>query len=612
MEGKKMKKGIIFLVGFLLFLFLSPDISYAAESDEKDSRVYFKREKDHWVKVIKSDEGIQILGRVENLDPEAAREKYGPIAGQQLLNSFQPYVAYSVGSWPEAVAIGDVNGDDLNDVVMTTSFYFDPDNDYKLFVFLQNSSGELEVPPVKYDAGDGDSVDIGDLNNDGRNDVVVTNSTSIGVFLQNDTGTLDPMTLYSTTNDALKVRIGDFNNDMLADVASIAWGNQTNGYEVNVFLQNTGGTLNTPDIYTVIHGGYDDLDVGDINNDGLTDIIVMSGQGYAADNIGVLYQNAGGTFGSAVYYDLGGNELTKGVAVGDVNGDDLRDVAVTYGGNRPDSYIGVFPQNVTGTLNSPISYSSYDIPEPVVIGDVNVDQRQDVIVAHGGWNAMGVYLQESDGSFQAEELYDIPYASHYNPHGLAVGDINNDTENDVVIADYNNGLVWLRGVYVQEYSLTIAAGAGGTTNPAPGTYTYDVGTDVSITAVPNSGYEFSGWSGDASGTTNPITITMNSDKSIEANFSVAQHMLTIYVLTGGTTSPAPGSSTHDYGTQVQVTATAMEMEARRRTFVSWQQQPMVLHCILIWIFSGISGTNTLCPISLVVCWSIFITSIHHL
>lgn len=49
---------------------------------------------------------------------------------------FEPYSAISTGSWPEAVAIGDVNGDGLNDVVMVTSSYFNPDSDYKLFVFL--------------------------------------------------------------------------------------------------------------------------------------------------------------------------------------------------------------------------------------------------------------------------------------------------------------------------------------------------------------------------------------------------------------------------------------------------------------------------------------------
>lgn len=68
------------------------------------------------------------------------------------------------------------------------------------------------------------------------------------------------------------------------------------------------------------------------------------------------------------------------------------------------------------------------------------------------------------------------------------------------------------------YTLSISTGTGGTTDPEPGTYTYDPGTEVTITAIPDSGYEFSAWSGDASGTDNPITITMDSDMSITANF----------------------------------------------------------------------------------------------
>ena len=69
-----------------------------------------------------------------------------------------------------------------------------------------------------------------------------------------------------------------------------------------------------------------------------------------------------------------------------------------------------------------------------------------------------------------------------------------------------------------EYTLTISATTGGTTDPVSGTYTYDSGTEVSVQATANSGYNFTGWSGDASGTTNPITITMDSDKSVTANF----------------------------------------------------------------------------------------------
>src|ERR1043166_8181613 len=90
---------------------------------------------------------------------------------------FQPYVAYPVGSWPEAVAIGDVTGDGRNDVVMVTSYYFDPDNDYHVFVFAQTPAGGLAAPVSYATSGtytnDPTSVDIGDITGDGKNDVVV-------------------------------------------------------------------------------------------------------------------------------------------------------------------------------------------------------------------------------------------------------------------------------------------------------------------------------------------------------------------------------------------------------------------------------------------------------
>jgi uncharacterized repeat protein (TIGR02543 family) len=109
--------------------------------------------------------------------------------------------------------------------------------------------------------------------------------------------------------------------------------------------------------------------------------------------------------------------------------------------------------------------------------------------------------------------------------------------------------------FIRQYTLTIAAGTGGTTDPVPGSYTHDTGTQVTVKATANSGYRFSGWSGAVTGTTNPITITMDGNKSVTANF-IRQYTLTIAAGTGGTTNPAPGSYTHDSGTQVTVKATA--------------------------------------------------------
>ena len=92
---------------------------------------------------------------------------------------------------------------------------------------------------------------------------------------------------------------------------------------------------------------------------------------------------------------------------------------------------------------SPATYASYDGPEAVEVADVNGDGKADVVVVHAAWNALGVYLQTA-GTLGSEMLEPIPYASYYNRHGLAIGDINSDGKPDVVIADYNNGLVILR------------------------------------------------------------------------------------------------------------------------------------------------------------------------
>jgi hypothetical protein len=71
-------------------------------------------------------------------------------------------------------------------------------------------------------------------------------------------------------------------------------------------------------------------------------------------------------------------------------------------------------------------------------------------------------------------------------------------------------------------TLTFSADREGTTDPEPGTYTYDTGTEVTLKAKPNpnSEYVFGGWIGNVSTSTNPITITMDGDKSITARFHI--------------------------------------------------------------------------------------------
>jgi len=114
------------------------------------------------------------------------------------------------------------------------------------------------------------------------------------------------------------------------------------------------------------------------------------------------------------------------------------------------------------------------------------------------------------------------------------------------------------------YTLTIQAGTGGTTNPTPGTYTYDQGTQVQVTAIPDAIYEFVNWSGSISSTQNPVTVTMESDKTVKANFRL-KPKLTIQSSQYGTTNPSPGDYYYATGAQVQVSA----IPDTYSIFISW-------------------------------------------
>jgi len=72
------------------------------------------------------------------------------------------------------------------------------------------------------------------------------------------------------------------------------------------------------------------------------------------------------------------------------------------------------------------------------------------------------------------------------------------------------------------YTLTVNANPsnGGTITQSPTGSSHLAGTQVSLTAAPTAGYEFAGWSGDITGssTTNPMTVVMDADKVLTANF----------------------------------------------------------------------------------------------
>jgi len=362
---------------------------------------------------------------------------------------FLPYQAIAMPAEPDAIAVGDVTGDGRDDIVVTTGYTFGDADNFHLFVLAQTAAGGLAAPVSYATRGSytqrPGSVGIGDVNGDGRADVVVgLDRYGIELFPQLPDGTLGESSFVPST-DSTRIRVGQIDNEpSRAEVAGIGWGSNT----VTLF-SDTGAGLYAGPTYPVPHDGWDDIELADVSGDGHTDIVVMSGQG-SGPNFHVVPQLANGTFDAPVAYGLGSNESTNGIGVGDVTGDGRTDVVASFGGNQPSSGMAVFGQTAGGTLGTAVSYPSYDIPEPVEVADLDRDGRADVVTLHGGWLKAGVYRGRAGGTLAAEVLYDIPYASQYSVHGLAVGDVNGDGWLDVVEADYNYGVIVLRNALSQQ------------------------------------------------------------------------------------------------------------------------------------------------------------------
>jgi hypothetical protein len=111
--------------------------------------------------------------------------------------------------------------------------------------------------------------------------------------------------------------------------------------------------------------------------------------------------------------------------------------------------------------------------------------------------------------------------------------------------------------------LNVSASTGGTVTRNPDLPAYAAPSPVALTATPAPGYGFIRWTGDATGSTNPLTVVMDTNKSITAFF--ASTVLTLATQGVGTISKVPDQPFYAVGDQVTLTATA----GRWHVFSRW-------------------------------------------
>lgn len=251
---------------------------------------------------------------------------------------------------------------------------------------------------------------------------------SISIFSQISFRTV-VTTLPEAKTDFETADIGDINNDGLKDlvIGSGYYFDDTNDYSIIIYKQAQDGNLSSPTMfkYPKAYPGLKVLKISDLNNDKLNDIVI----GYS-DSIGIYYQLKSGGF-SKINSFFSGHSV-DGLKTGDLNNDGLTDIAVCHWN---DPFIKIFTQKTDGSFSTKavaIKNAGYD---EIDIADVNGDNLNDIIYMPGQLTHSTLqilYQKPNIGITDSVFLYKYPGEYYPTFNGIGIGDLNNDGRNDIV------------------------------------------------------------------------------------------------------------------------------------------------------------------------------------
>ena len=369
----------------------------------------------------------------------------------------------STGVGPNAIVVGDFNGDGKLDIATTNSggsvgirTAGGPPG-----ILLGNGDGTFTAGTTPETATHALIIAAADFNGDGKLDLAVDGGTdgALIILIGNGDGTFSASSASVTNFDPAFVATGDFNGDGKVDVA-IANGTNSN---IVVMLGNGDGTFASSQNTYQMGSSPSSIVVADFNNDGKADLAVQN-----SDNtVAVLMGVGDGTFTStaSAVFDNAGYSLD--LVAGDFNGDGKPDLAASFLGDEPGVVtVAIMLGNGDGTFKvvyNPTGDADGEVPG-ISVADFNRDGKTDLALADN--ENISILLSNGDGTFTlaASTTGATTFPSYL---ASATGDFNGDGVPDITVADGDLDTV---GVFLTQRTQTAVATLGNVSIPGAGTH----------------------------------------------------------------------------------------------------------------------------------------------